>query len=81
MNAKPTPPRHKARSGWPWGALIGGSLGFALGWGLYSFATPILESTTGLARELQGLAWNLVPALTIVGAILGGLLVVLLRRK
>lgn len=80
MDTKPAPPRHKATSGWPWGVLVGGAIGFALGWGLSVFAVPILDATTGLATELQGLAWTLVPALTVVGAILGGLLVVLTRR-
>lgn len=72
-----TPPRPSLR--WLWGALGGGALGFALGSGVYLLITPVLEASTGLVRELQGLSWNLVPALTVLGAVLGGVL--LARRR
>jgi hypothetical protein len=67
-----TPPRPGLR--WLWGALGGGVLGFALGSVAYLLVTPVLEASTGLVRELQGLSWNLVPALTVLGAVLGGVL-------
>lgn len=51
--------------------LLGGALGLALGAGVYLTLNPVLEESTGLAREMQGLLWNLVPLLTILGMALG----------
>lgn len=51
--------------------LLGGALGFAVATGVYLILNPILEESTGLAREMQGMLWNLVPLLTVVGMLLG----------
>lgn len=60
------------------GVIGGGLLGFAIGAGAYLLLEPVLESATDWVRETQGLAWNLVPLLTVVGAVVGGLA---LRRR
>jgi len=49
----------------------GGAVGFGLGAVIYLLVTPVLEDSSGLVRELQGLLWNLVPLLTAVGALAG----------
>lgn len=51
------------------GALVGGVLGSAI----YLAVNPILEASTGPLREMQGLLWNLVPGLTVVGGVVGWL--------
>jgi len=51
--------------------LAGGASGFVLGAGVYLVVNPILERSTGLVREMQGLLWNLVPLLTGAGMVLG----------
>jgi H+/Cl- antiporter ClcA len=51
--------------------LLGGALGLAVATGVYLSLNPVLERSTGLVRETQGLLWNLVPLLTIVGVVLG----------
>lgn len=56
------------------GAGVGALLGFALGAVVYVLLTPVLESSSGVLREMQGLSWNLVPGLTLLGAILGWVL-------
>lgn len=56
------------------GASVGALLGFALGAVVYVLLTPVLESSSGVLREMQGLSWNLVPGLTLLGAILGWVL-------
>jgi hypothetical protein len=82
MNQTPsTPPRRGPRLRWLWGALAGGAIGFALGYFTYLQVTPVLEASTGLVRELQGFAWNLVPGLTVLGAVGGGLLLGRGRRR
>ncbi len=48
--------------------LAGAGVGLAIGVGLYLVLAPWLESQTGSLREMQGLAWNLVPVLTLLGA-------------
>ncbi|HSO92262.1 MAG TPA: hypothetical protein VLR70_14040 [Arthrobacter sp.] len=37
----------------------------------YLLITPVLEASPGLLRELQGLSWNLVPGLTLLGGVTG----------
>lgn len=55
-----------------WGfILLGGALGLAVATGAYLSLNPVLERSTGLVREMQGLLWNLVPLLTVVGMVLG----------
>ena len=82
MNQTPSAsPRRGPGLGWIWGALGGGALGFGVGYTFYVLITPVLEASTGLVRELQGLSWNLVPLLTVAGAVLGGLLVSRRRRR
>jgi len=55
-----------------WGfTLLGGALGLAVGAGVYLSLNPILERSTGLVREMQGMLWNLVPLLTVIGMVLG----------
>ena len=51
---------------------IGATAGFALGALIYVVLAPWLEDQSGWLRELQGMAWNLVPLLTVVGAAVGG---------
>lgn len=52
-------------------ASIGALLGFAVGTAIYLGLNPVLEEAEGIVREMQGLLWNLVPVLTLVGAGLG----------
>jgi hypothetical protein len=40
----------------------------------YLLMTPVLEASPGWGRELQGLSWNLVPFLTVLGAVTGWML-------
>lgn len=54
--------------------FAGAAVGFAVAFTFYLLITPVLEASTGLIRELQGLTWNLVPALTLLGGIAGWLL-------
>jgi hypothetical protein len=55
-----------------WGfVLLGGALGLAVGAAVYLSMNPVLERSSGLVREMQGLLWNLVPLLTVVGMVLG----------
>jgi hypothetical protein len=56
------------------GGLIGGVIGLLVGAGLYLLVTPALEASGGPLRELQGLSWNLVPGLAVVGAVAGVLI-------
>jgi hypothetical protein len=56
-------------------------IGFALGSFAYLMITPVLEASTGWIRELQGLSWNLVPGLTVLGAGGGALLLGRRRRQ
>lgn len=54
-----------------WGALGGAAAGFVLASVAYLLITPVLEASPGLPRELQGLSWNLVPGLTVLGGVTG----------
>lgn len=54
-----------------WGALGGAAAGFVLASAAYLLITPVLEASPGLLRELQGLSWNLVPGLTVLGGVTG----------
>ena len=56
------------------GILGGGTVGFAVGAVVYVLLNPVLEDASGWIRETQGLVWNLVPALTVLGGLVGGLL-------
>lgn len=60
------------------GAAMGAILGFAVGAVVYVLLTPTLEASSGILREMQGFSWNLVPGLTVLGAVLGW---VLARRR
>lgn len=57
-----------------WGALIGLAVGLGVGIAAYLVLDPVLEASTGLLREMQGFAWNLVPVLAVVGVIVGVLI-------
>ena len=54
----------------PSAALVG-TAGFVLASAAYLLITPLLEASPGLLRELQGQSWNLVPGLTLLGAVTG----------
>lgn len=56
------------------GVVVGGAIGFGEGAAVYLLLKPVLEDASGWIRETQGLLWNLVPVLTVVGALIGGLL-------
>lgn len=56
------------------GIVLGGLAGFAIGAGVYLVVNPMLEEASGWVRETQGLLWNLVPFLTVLGAVAGGVL-------
>lgn len=59
-------------------AVVGGGIvGFAIAAAVYVLVNPMLEDASGWLRETQGLLWDLVPLLTVVGAALG---VLLLKR-
>jgi len=53
------------------GIVVGALLGFGLGAGIYVMVSPWLEAQIGIVREMQGMAWNLVPGLTLLGGGLG----------
>ena len=53
------------------GVVIGAVIGFVLGATAYFVLAPWLESQSGLLREMQGFAFNLVPLLTLAGGGLG----------
>lgn len=53
------------------GILVGLLAGVALGAAVYLLASGWLEAQEGLLREAQGLTWNLVPGLGVLGAGLG----------
>jgi hypothetical protein len=56
------------------GVVVGGATGFAIGASVYLLVNPVLENASGWIRETQGLLWNLVPVLSVLGALVGGLL-------
>ena len=75
MNESPSPaPGRREVRRRLWGALGGGTAGFVLASVVYLLITPVLEASTGLLRELQGLSWNLVPGLTVLGGVTGWML-------
>ncbi len=63
------------------GALSGAILGFVVAYVVYVLVTPVLEASPGLIRELQGLSWNLVPGLTVLGGVVGWMLAGPRRRR
>jgi hypothetical protein len=73
------PPRRSSR-GPVLGAVLGAGAGFVVGAVVYVLVSPALERSSGILRELQGLLWNLVPFLTVVG-VLAGLLLARRRRR
>lgn len=76
----PSPQRPGPRSRRLWAALGGAVIGFAVAAVFYVPITPVLEASTGWVRELQGLSWNLVPGLTVLGAVTGWVLAGRLRN-
>ena len=56
------------------GVVVGGAIGFAVGAAVYLLLNPVLEDASGWVRETQGLLWNVAPLLTVLGALVGGLL-------
>jgi hypothetical protein len=56
------------------GVAVGGAIGFTAGVAVYLLLNPALEEASGWIRETQGLLWNLVPVLSVLGAVAGGLL-------
>ena len=72
MNESPSPaPGKREIRRRRWGALGGGAAGFVLASAAYVWITPVLEASPGWVRELQGLSWNLVPGLTLLGGVIG----------
>lgn len=69
-SSRPRKPRRRRL----WAALAGAAIGFAIAAVFYVQITPVLEASTGWVRELQGLSWNLVPGLTVLGAVTGWVL-------
>lgn len=53
------------------GVAAGAAAGFLVAVPVYLLLGPVLESSGGLLRETQGLLWNLVPVLTVIGGGLG----------
>lgn len=53
------------------GAGGGGLIGFGVAVVLHLAANPLFEGSTGWVRELHGLLWTVVPALTILGLAAG----------
>lgn len=51
--------------------LLGGGIGLVVATAVYRALNPLLEESTGPLRETQGLLWNLVPLLTVLGMLLG----------
>ena len=47
------------------GALFGGGLSSAV----YFLVNPMLERSSGLVRETQGMLWSAIPVCTVLGAI------------
>ena len=72
MNQSPPPaPKRSGRRRRFWGAIGGAGAGFVLASVAYLLMTPVLEASPGWIRELQGLSWNLVPVLTVLGGVTG----------
>lgn len=63
------PPRHRVPLAF--GVLVGVLVGFGLGALGYLGLSAMLVVRGGWIEELQGLTWNLVPLLTIVGGAVG----------
>lgn len=53
------------------GVVVGVIVGFIIGAAAYFLLSPWLETRTGLLREMQGFAFNLVPGLALIGGGLG----------
>jgi hypothetical protein len=50
---------------------LGALTGFGVSSMVYVLVNPLLERSSGLLRETQGLLWSTVPVLTVAGAVLG----------
>lgn len=50
------------------GAVAGGLVGALV----YEWVAPVLERRTDALREAQGLVWNLVPVLAVLGGFVAG---------
>ncbi len=61
--------------------MVGAGVGFGLGALGYTLIVPVLEASSGVVRELQGFAWNVVPGSSVLGAIIGLLLGRAWRRR
>lgn len=53
------------------GAAAGALAGFAVATALWLALEPVLDRTDTWVRDLQGLLWNVIPLLTVVGALVG----------
>ena len=74
-------PRHGGTTGLVLGLLAGAIVGFTVSTVVYVLVGPVLERSEGLVREAQGLLWNLVPLLTLLGAAAGWWSVAAHRRR
>jgi len=63
------------------GGTVGGAVGLGIGAASYLVINPLLEGTGTWIEELQGLAWNLVPAGAIFGIVAGVLIAAGLRTR
>ena len=70
MNESKTPNRHGPLL-FLLGAIAGAAVGFGVAWVIYVSLVPVLEDRDDWLRELQGFLWNVVPLLTVGGAVLG----------
>lgn len=51
--------------------VIGALVGFGASSLVYQVVNPLLEKSSGLVRETQGLVWSCIPVVTVLGAVLG----------
>lgn len=70
MNESRTPKRHGPLLHLL-GATVGAAVGFGMAWVIYVSLVPVLENRDDWLRDLQGFLWNVVPLLTVGGAVLG----------
>ncbi|MHB1210385.1 MAG: hypothetical protein ACYC1I_11880 [Acidimicrobiales bacterium] len=70
MTSGPTSPPSRRR-GETLGAIGGALVGGAVSSLVYVLMNPVLERSSGLLRETQGLLWSAIPVCTVLGAVLG----------